>query len=136
MAETKARQVLTSCPFCNKAMQYRAALFVSDGCTDAVIHAEHTDCGLVQFDIGATDGGVSTIAAWNRRATDPAVPELVEALRRALPSVQSDAEMMDAIDRHNPLPAADMPAVTKAANELDVLVDDIRALLAKHAAKP
>lgn len=63
-----ARQVLEPCPFCNKAMQYRAALFASDGCTDAVIHAEPTDCGLVQFDIGATDGGVSTIAAWNRRS--------------------------------------------------------------------
>jgi hypothetical protein len=71
-----------------------------------------------------------------RRAEKATVAELVEALRRALPSVQSDAEMMAAIDRHNPLPAADMPAVTKAANELDVLVDDIRALLAKHAAKP
>ena len=118
MAETKARQVLTSCPFCNKAMQYRAALFVSDGCTDAVIHAEHTDCGLVQFDIGATDGGVSTIAAWNRRATDPAVPELLEALEwYANPEIYKAHQHGLAFDDRD-------------------LSFHAKAILAKHAAKP
>jgi len=115
--DPSARQVLEPCPFCNKAMQYRAALFVSDGCTDAVIHAEHTDCGLVQFDIGATDGGVSTIAAWNRRATDPAVAELVEALTDLLGWYTGTGDKWG-----------------RAAS--NAMLEKVRALLAKHAAKP
>lgn len=117
MAETVSE--IKGCPLCGKAMQCRAALFVSDGCTDAIIHAEPTDCGLVQFDIGATDGGVSTIAAWNRRATDPAVAELVEALGLAEGHL---AEMLSDAKWH---PIGHCP-----------VLDRIRALLAKYAAKP
>lgn len=135
MAETKARQVLTSCPFCNKAMQYRAALFVSDGCTDAVIHAEHTDCGLVQFDIGATDGGVSTIAAWNRRPTDPAVAELVEALEKALALKGGWREAIVELEDHCSEPVR-LKNMRAAADQLDEWGTKVRALLAKHAAKP
>ena len=118
MAETS----LKPCPFCGKAMQYRAALFVSDGCTDAVIHAEPTDCGLVQFDIGATDGGVSTIAAWNRRATDPAVAELVEALRTV--QLARINGLFDAAIEH------------QIAGDVDGVFAEVDAALAKHAAKP
>lgn len=53
-------------------------------------------------------------------------------VRRALPSVENDAMMMDAMDRHAPLPEADMPAVTGAANDLDALLADIRAALPKE----
>ena len=138
MAETKARQVLTSCPFCNKAMQYRAALFVSDGCTDAVIHAEHTDCGLVQFDIGATDGGVSTIAAWNRRATDPAVAELVEALLDATAHLvgAADAYRKHAARHKSKGRAVPDPMFSTRADDFDKAANRARAALAKHAAKP
>ena len=128
MAETS----LKPCPFCGKAMQYRAALFVSDGCTDAVIHAEPTDCGLVQFDIGATDGGVSTIAAWNRRATDPAVAELVEALNAILtdmPIIDCDRLHHTKEDRHG---AGPCPVEMR----LDAAVSRASALLAKYAASP
>lgn len=57
---------LAPCPFCGGAMQFRKALWPSDGNTDAIIHAEPTECGMPAFDIGSTDEGV--IAAWNRRA--------------------------------------------------------------------
>lgn len=50
-------------------------------------------------------------------------------LKRALPSVESDAAMMDAMDRHSPLPELDMPSVTAAANDLDALLSDIRSAL-------
>lgn len=74
-------------------------------------------------------------------ASRTAVPALVAEverlrtlLRRALPSVEQDAQMMDAMDRHAPLPEADMPAVTAAANDLDALLADIRAALPKEPA--
>ena len=62
------------------------------------------------------------------------VAELVEALNRALPSVEHDAQMMDAMERHAPLPEADMPSVRRAANVLDALLADVRTVLAKHGA--
>lgn len=67
---------LRSCPFCGGAVQHRHALFVSDGNTDAIIHAAPAVCGLLDFDIGTADFGVSVAAAWNRRAQAvPAVPQ-------------------------------------------------------------
>jgi hypothetical protein len=57
------------------------------------------------------------------------VEQLRALLKRALPSVERDAAMMDAMERHAPLRAQDMPAVTKAANDLDALLADIRAAL-------
>jgi len=64
-------QTLRECPFCDGPVQFRKALWPSDGNTDAVIHCGPSDdCGLVDFDIGTTDERV--IAAWNRRAAAPA----------------------------------------------------------------
>ena len=56
------------CPFCEAPMMERHALWPSDGDTDSIIHAAPTDCGMVDFSIGAADNGVSTRAAWNRRS--------------------------------------------------------------------
>ena len=128
MAETS----LKPCPFCGKAMQYRAALFVSDGCTDAVIHAEPTDCGLVQFDIGATDGGVSTIAAWNRRATDPAVAELVAALGAIL----ADIRVFDCDHLHHTKKDLHKAGPCPVEIRLEAAISRAHMLIAKHAAKP
>jgi hypothetical protein len=58
---------LLPCPFCGGAMQFRKALWVSDGCTDGIIHDEPTKCGMVVFDTDSTDESV--ITAWNRRTT-------------------------------------------------------------------
>lgn len=56
-------------------MMFRKALWPSDGCTDAILHAEPTDCGMRAFDTDTIDESV--IAAWNRRT---AQAELVSAL--------------------------------------------------------
>jgi hypothetical protein len=77
-------QELRLCPFCGGAMQPRHALWPSDGDTDAVIHAEPTECGLAGgFSIGTADNGVSVSAAWNRRA---AVPEALPVPDGVIPS--------------------------------------------------
>lgn len=65
-----------------------------------------------------------------RPAPEGREAELEGLLRRALPSVEADAQMMDAMDRHAPLPEADMPSVTAAADRLDTLAAEIRAVLA------
>jgi hypothetical protein len=65
---TMSEPGLLPCPFCGCAVQFRKALWPSDGCTDAIIHAEPSECGLTQFDIGTTDERV--IGAWNRRSKD------------------------------------------------------------------
>lgn len=62
---TKAHAQLSPCPFCGGAVMFRKALFVSDGCTDAIIHAEPTNCGMTDFTTYTTDESV--IAAWNTR---------------------------------------------------------------------
>lgn len=54
---------------------------------------------------------------------------LRDLLRRALPSVHADMLMMDAIDRHKPLPAEDMQSVTTAADMLHALHEEIVAAL-------
>jgi hypothetical protein len=57
---------LVPCPFCGGRVMFRKALFVSDGCTDAIIHAEPTKCGMTDFTTYTTDESV--ITAWNTRA--------------------------------------------------------------------
>lgn len=62
---------LKPCPFCGKRMQFRKALWPSDGCVDAVIHAEPTDCGLVDFSTNTIDESV--IKHWNQRTHEDAL---------------------------------------------------------------
>ena len=57
---------LKPCPFCGGAVQFRKALHISDGNTDAVIHAAPSDCGLVEFSDGSTDESI--LAKWNASA--------------------------------------------------------------------
>lgn len=63
--------------------------------------------------------------------------EEIERLRsllvRALPCVASEAEMMDAMDRHAPLPEEDMPAVGAAADKLYILRNEIETALSSTA---
>jgi len=55
--------ILRPCPFCNGGMQFRKALWPSDGNTDAIIHDSATDCPLVEFEDGTIDESI--IARWN-----------------------------------------------------------------------
>lgn len=64
-----AEPVLLPCPFCGCAVQFRKALWPSDGCTDAIFHADPSECGLMDFSTGTTDESV--LAEWNRRASSP-----------------------------------------------------------------
>ena len=83
---------LKPCPFCGQAMQFRKALWPSDGCTDGINHAEPTECGMGCFDIGTTDEGV--IDAWNRRAAPTDERAAFEAWARRtsrLPTLAYDA---------------------------------------------
>ncbi len=59
--------MLKACPWCNKAVQHRFALDISDGGTDDIIHAKPTDCGMQYFSVGSADRGVTVAAAWNQR---------------------------------------------------------------------
>jgi hypothetical protein len=64
-------------------MQFRKALWPSDGCVDAIMHAEPTSCGMVDFSTGTTDESV--IAAWNTRPSPvpgPRCGEMERALAR------------------------------------------------------
>jgi hypothetical protein len=72
-----AEKSLLPCPFCQGAVQFRKALHICDGNTDAIIHAEPSNCGMAQFEDGSTDESI--VAKWNTRSVN-AVPDLVKAL--------------------------------------------------------
>ncbi len=57
---------LLPCPFCGGAMQFRKALWPSDGNTDAIIHAQPAECPLSDFSNATIDESI--IAEWNTRA--------------------------------------------------------------------
>lgn len=75
---------LLPCPFCGGAVQFRKALWVSDGCTDAVIHAYEADCGLPDFSDGSTDESI--IETWNTRAAQQ------DGARNALHEIVTNGE--------------------------------------------
>lgn len=84
---------LMPCPWCGGEMQYRAALWPSDGDHDGIMHKASTpECGLVEFSTGTSDGQI--IAAWNRRADDAA---LQAAERRGM---ERAAEKLAALAKH------------------------------------
>lgn len=56
---------LLPCPFCEGAVQFRKALWPSDGNVDAIIHASPTTCGMLEFSDGSTDESI--LARWNAR---------------------------------------------------------------------
>lgn len=90
---------LLPCPFCGGQMQFRQALWPSEGDTDAVIHAAPTNCPLSDFSNDTFDGSV--IPAWNTRARLPSSNAAVELtpldaeIEAALHHLQADG----AIDR-------------------------------------
>lgn len=63
---------LLPCPFCQKGMMLRAALWPSEGDRDAIIHAAPTDCPLGDFSNDTFDRSI--VEVWNRRA--PAHPTM------------------------------------------------------------
>jgi len=71
-------KALKPCPFCGKAMMLRGALWPSEGDTDAVIHAEPTDCPMYDFCDGTADGSIAE--KWNRRALTSTTPPDVAGL--------------------------------------------------------
>lgn len=54
---------LLPCPFCGGVVQFRKALWPSDGNVDAIIHAEPTECGLADFSDDTTDESI--LVKWN-----------------------------------------------------------------------
>lgn len=65
-------KALAPCPFCDKPVMLRKALWPSDGDADFIIHSEPTDCPLYDFSNGTADESI--IEVWNRRALQPALP--------------------------------------------------------------
>jgi hypothetical protein len=78
---------LKACPWCGAAVMERHALWPSEGDADAIIHAAPTECGLVEFSIGASDGGASTRVAWNRRASTGGERERLKELEDTLSEI-------------------------------------------------
>ncbi len=68
MTDRTERDQLRECPFCGKALMLRGALWPSEGDTDAIIHAEPTDCPMYDFCDGTTDRSI--VERWNRRPTE------------------------------------------------------------------
>ena len=68
-------------------------------------------------------------AARQMSKSEDEIVKLKDLLRRALPSVHAEAMMMDAIDRHAPLPEAEMSGVTQAADKLSALHEEITEAL-------
>lgn len=83
---------------------------------------------IAVFDERATDDDMRSfhdyIRDWRRDGSS-----LRALLKRALPCVESEAAMMDVMDRHAPLPAEDQHVVSGAADRLHALVADIKAAL-------
>lgn len=107
-------KALKPCPFCGKAMMLRGALWPSEGDTDAVIHAEPTDCPMYDFCDGTADGSIAE--KWNRRAltstTPPDVAGLVERLEGPLP------ERHVGVGRHGDrIVDYDYPAISRLLTE-------------------
>lgn len=76
-----AERALSACPFCQGAVQFRKALHICDGNTDAIIHAAPTNCGMVQFEDGSTDESI--IEKWNTRSIN-AIPDLAKVATASL----------------------------------------------------
>ena len=105
-----ARQVLEPCPFCGITPAF---VHEVDYCTPSewTVLCLNSECGVSH----ATEA--EAITAWNRRATDPAVAELVEALADLLGWYTGTTDKCGG--------TASRETIAKA-----------RALIAKHAAKP
>ncbi|WP_347271190.1 hypothetical protein [Rhizorhabdus histidinilytica] len=63
-------KMLLRCPFCHGAMQFRKALWPSDGDSDAIIHAVlgGSNCPMGDFGNGTADESI--ISLWNTRIPD------------------------------------------------------------------
>jgi len=139
---------LKACPLCGGRMMFRKALWPSDGCTDAVIHAEPTDCGMVVFDTGTTDESV--IAAWNTRKSEALADDAVERAaedwmhKRFAPDHPNDCdydadEMIDAfmagaaLSTLTPSPAVDLLREVEDAMAQALAKDDVRPLIGPYA---
>ena len=91
----QVEKAISTCPFCQGVMQFRKALHIADGNTDAIIHAGPTNCGMVQFEDGSTDESI--IAKWNTRSVN-AVPDLVAALVESRLEIQRQHDKCGADD--------------------------------------
>lgn len=100
MSDKMREAALAPCPFCNGGMQFRKALWPSDGNCDAVIHAGPNECGLVEFADGSIDESV--IGKWNARFR-PVTAGAADAPR--LPAGWLNDQLDKAAER-----AASMPA--------------------------
>ena len=81
---------LSPCPWCRAKMMFRKALWPSDGCTDAIIHAAPTTCGMQVFDTGTTDESV--IAAWNDLPRKATSKHVLAAVRKVIMSALAESD--------------------------------------------
>ena len=110
--DPSARQVLEPCPFCSSA-HVDVVMFETPHHNEMWHRAECQNC------MAKSSGSkypALAIAAWNRRPPDPAVAELVEALTDLLGWYTGTGDKWG-----------------RAAS--NAMLEKVRALLAKHAAK-
>lgn len=69
---------------------------------------------------------------WAHQRRDSEIAELVEALNRCLPIVESDAQMMAAMTRHAPLGPETQAVHDSTEYESERLIRELPALIAKH----
>lgn len=102
---------LKPCPFCKQAMMFRKALWPSDGNIDAIIHAEHGDCGMLEFSNNTTDESI--IEVWNTRtpANESPAPQATKKsyIKLLRTIVEIDARYADQIRDLLNVPAPQPP---------------------------
>ncbi len=81
-ASGDATKGLLPCPFCAEQMMFRKALWPTDGCVDAIIHAAPGNCPMTDFFDGTINESI--IARWNTRVLTAADKTRIEALTEAL----------------------------------------------------
>lgn len=94
----EGKMELLPCPFCERPVQLRLALWPSEGDRDAIIHAApmHAGfCGFSDFSIDTVDDGKSVTAAWNRRPSQTAVREALENARNAIVELEAFSNTPD-----------------------------------------
>src|ERR1700728_2776190 len=95
MTDIPIAEQIAACPLCKGRMQFRKALWPSDGCVDAIIHAEPTDCGMAEFSDGSADESI--LAKWHRVAVVARHEGYDIPLSEQIAAVRDIAEDIDAI---------------------------------------
>ena len=118
---------LKPCPFCGGDVQFRKALDVSDGGTDAIIHRSGAECGMDVFSNFAIDESVITL--WNKRANSV----LIAGLRKIIADRPVAPHPVDVVRRMDAFMAEkDYPNVLGVGRD----AENDRVLLVSFASRP